>query len=146
MSLKDQIQDAIKAAMKAKEAPRLECLRMIKGALLLKEKESSDDLTEAVEVTVLRSEVRKRQQTLEILQEHAKIDEIAATEAEIAVIEEFLPQQLTLEALEEKARAYLAEHPEINHAGKLTGALKKELGDQADGKMLNEVCRKVLEG
>ena len=43
-------------------------------------------------------------------------------------------------------RAFLAEHPDMNHAGKLTGALKKELGDAADGKVLNEVCRRVLGG
>ena len=41
-------------------------------------------------------------------------------------------------------RAYLAEHPEMNHPGKLTGAMKKELGDLADGKILNEVCKKAL--
>ena len=60
------------------------------------------------------------------------------------MFEEFLPRQLSEAQLEEKVRAYLAEHPEVNHAGKLTGAMKKELGDLADGKMLNAVCQKVL--
>ena len=117
MSIKDQVQSAIKEAMKNREAVRLECLRLAKGALLVKEKESS----------------------------HAKEDEAKATEQEIRVLEEFLPQQLSADQIEEKVRAYLAEHPGIDHAGKLTGALKKELGDQADGKLLNEICRKVLE-
>ncbi len=61
------------------------------------------------------------------------------------MLEEFLPQQLSADQIEERVRAYLADHPEIDHAGKLTGALKKELGDQANGKLLNEICRKVLE-
>ena len=68
-----------------------------------------------------------------------------ATEEEIRVLEEFLPQQLSAAQIEEKVRAYLAEHPGLTHAGKLTGALKKEFGDSADGKLLNEMCRKVLE-
>ena len=51
---------------------------------------------------------------------------------------------MTAEELEAHVRGYVAEHPEMNHAGKLTGALKKELGDRADGRMLNEICRKVL--
>jgi len=60
------------------------------------------------------------------------------------VLEEFLPRQLTEDELEERVRAYAAEHPEIDQAGRLTGAIKKELGDLADGRLLNEVCKKVL--
>ena len=145
MSIKDQVQSAIKEAMKSRETTRLECLRLAKGALLMKEKESSADLTDNVAIAVLRTEVKKRQQSIEIFREHGKEDEAKATEEEIRILEEFLPQQLAADQIEEKVRAYLAEHPEIDHAGKLTGALKKELGDQADGKLLNEICRKVLE-
>jgi len=145
MSIKDQIQDAIKEAMKSKDTPRLECLRLAKGALLLKEKESPADLTDDDAIVVLRAEAKKRQQSIEIFREHGKEDEAKASEQEIRVLEEFLPQQLSAEQIEERVRAYLAEHAELNHAGKLTGALKKELGDQANGKLLNEICRKVLE-
>ena len=131
--------------MKNREAVRLECLRLAKGALLVKEKESSAALTDEAAITVLRTEVKKRQQSIEIFREHNKEDEAKASEEEIRILEEFLPQQLSADRIEEKVRAYLAEHPDTNHAGKLTGALKKELGDQADGKLLNEICRKVLE-
>ena len=144
MSIKERIQEDMKRAMKSKDSVRLECLRMLKGALLLKEKESSEGLTDEVSVATLRSEVRKRQQSLEIFREHGKDAEVQATEAEIAVINEFLPTQLDAAQTEEKVRAYLDAHPDITHAGKLTGAMKKELGDQVDGKVLNEVCRKVL--
>ena len=145
MSIKDQVQSAIKEAMKSRETTRLECLRLAKGALLMKEKESSADLTDNVAIAVLRTEVKKRQQSIDIFREHGKEDEAIATEEEIRILEEFLPQQLSADRIEEKVRAYLAEHPDTNHAGKLTGALKKELGDQADGKLLNQICRKVLE-
>jgi len=145
MSIKDQVQSAIKEAMKSRETTRLECLRLAKGALLMKEKESSADLTDNVAIAVLRTEVKKRQQSIDIFREHGKEDEAKATEEEIRILEEFLPQQLAADQIEEKVRAYLAEHPDIDHSGKLTGALKKELGDQADGKLLNEICRKVLE-
>ena len=144
MSIKEKIQGAIKDAMKNKDATRLECLRMAKGALLVKEKASADDLTNEVEVATMRAEVRKRQQSVDIFRDLGKEDEAAAAEQEIRVLEEFLPQQLSEEDLEAKVRAHLADNPEINHPGKLTGAMKKELGDLADGKMLNAVCRKVL--
>ncbi len=51
---------------------------------------------------------------------------------------------MSAEELEAYVKNYLAEHPEMNHAGKLTGAIKKELGDRVDGKMLNEICRKAV--
>lgn len=148
MSIKQQIQDAMKEAMKSKDTPRLECLRMAKGALLLKEKEGAKDaeLPDDIAVQTLRSEVRKRQQAVEQFVELGKLEEAETYRREIAVLEEFLPRQLTPEQLEEQVRAYLAEHPEVNHAGKLTGALKKELGDLADGKALSEICARVLAG
>lgn len=147
MSLKERVQDAMKSALKDKNTPRLECLRMVKGALLLKEKESVEAVvTEETAIAVLRAEVKKRQQSLEIFRDLGKTDEVAATEKEIAIINEFLPQQLSEADLEAKVRAHLAAHPELNHAGKLTGAMKKELGDQADGRMLNEVCKRVVGG
>lgn len=146
MPLKDRIQDEMKSALKDKNTPRLECLRMVKGALLVKEKESGDAVTDEAAIAVLRAEVKKRQQSLEIFRDLGKTAEAAATEDEIAIINEFLPQQLSEADLEAKVREYLAAHPEMNHAGKLTGAMKKELGDSADGRMLNEVCKRVVGG
>lgn len=147
MGIKQAVQDAIKDAMRNKDQERLECLRMAKGALLLKEKEGPKDrdLPEEEAIQALRAEVKKRQQSVETFEQLGKADEAERTRREIAVIEAFLPRQLSPEELEARIRAHLAAHPELNHAGKLTGAVKKELGDLADGKLLNDLCRKVLE-
>jgi uncharacterized protein YqeY len=147
MSIKNAIQEAIKDAMRSKDQERLECLRMAKGALLLKEKEGprEAELSDEDAIQSLRAEVKKRQQSVETFEQLGKADEAERTRREIATIESFLPQQLSAEALEARIREYVAAHPELNHPGKLTGALKKELGDLADGKMLNDLCRKVLE-
>ncbi len=144
MTIRTLVQDALKEAMKNKDTFRLECLRMAKGALLLKEKESSSEITEEQAMAALRAEVRKRQQSIEIFRQHGKEEEAQETEREISVFNEFLPQQLSEEELENRVRAYLAAHPEMNHPGKLTGAIKKELGEQADGKALNAICQRVL--
>jgi uncharacterized protein len=148
MSIRNGVQEAIKQAMKDKDMIRLECLRLAKGALLLKEKESAKDqeLSDEESIKTLRGEIRKRQQSIETYQGLGRTDEVEKIHKEIAVLEEFLPKQLTPEQTEEKVRAYLAEHPECNHAGKLTGAMKKELGDLLDGKVLNEICKKVVGG
>ncbi len=148
MSIKSAIQDAMKDALRNKEQERLECLRMAKGALLLKEKASAKDheITDDESTQALRAEVRKRQQSLEQFRELGKGEEADRTEREIAIIEEFLPRQLSADDVEGKVREYLDANPDMNHPGKLTGAMKKELGDLVDGKVLNEMCRKVLEG
>lgn len=147
MSIKDNIQQALKEAMKNKDHVRLECLRMAKAALLVKEKEGAKDagLSDEVAIATLRTEVKKRQQTVDTYTELGKADEVEKTRAEIAVLEEFLPHQMDEAQVRERIEAYLAENPGVNHAGKLTGALKKELGDQVDGKMLNQLCREALE-
>lgn len=144
MSIKENIQNEMKDAMRAKDKVRLDCLRMAKGAILLKEKEGDKEVTDDICIAILRSEVKKRQQTIDTLSELGKDEAVEATRAEIAILESFLPQQLSKEALTEKVKAYLAENPDINHPGRLTGAMKKELGDQADGKMLNQVCQELL--
>jgi hypothetical protein len=146
MSIKERVQQEIKAAMKNRDQVRLECLRMVKGALLLKEKESASGLTEESALAAVRGEIKKRQQSLEIFRELGKETEARATEVEIEVIGEFLPKQLGPDEIEARVRTYLAEHPEVTHPGKLTGAMKKELGEQVDGKLLNDVCKKVIEG
>ena len=144
VSIKEALSDAIKDAMRAKNQARLDCLRMGKGALLLKEKESSAELSEDIEIAIMRSEVKKRQQSMETYTELGQTDAVEAIRLEIEILESFLPQQLSEADLEAKVRAYVEAHPEINHAGRLTGAMKKELGDAADGKMLNVICQKVL--
>jgi uncharacterized protein YqeY len=144
MDIRERVQDEMKKAMKAKDSFRLEALRMAKGALLLKEKESSAGITEDTAIATLRAEIKKRQQSIDIFREHGRDTEAATTEKEIAIIEEFLPTQLSPDELEARVRQYLAEHPEVDHPGKLTGAMKKELGDLADGKLLNDICKKAL--
>lgn len=148
MSVKTDIQQAMKEAMKSKSTERLEVLRMAKGALLLAEKAQSKEkeLSDEEAVKALRGEVKKREKSMETYRELGKDEEVEQLKAEISVLGEFLPKQLSPEQVEERVRAYLADHPEIDHPGKLTGALKKELGETVDGKTLNETCRKVLGG
>ena len=147
MTIIERIQEGIKECTKNREMLRLDTLRMAKGALLLKEKESPHEhgVSDEEAVAALRAEVKKRQQSMETYEQVGRMDTVETLKQEIAVIEEYLPKQLDEAALGAKVREYLAEHPEINHAGKLTGALKKELGDLADGRMLSELCKKALE-
>jgi len=142
------VQEAMKQAMKDRDTIRLETLRMVKSALLLKEKSTArtEEMSDNEAIATLRSEIRKRKDSIEVFKQLGKDEEVAKLEKEISVIEEFLPQQLSREDVVQRVKQYLAEHPDMNHAGKLTGAMKKELGETVDGKLLNEVCRELLGG
>jgi len=147
MSIKTAINDAIKDATKSRDQLRLECLRLAKAALLVKEKAGPKEIeiTDAEAIVALRAEVKKRQQSIETFIQIGRNDEAERSQAEIGILEEFMPKQLSEDELEAKVRAFLAENPDMNHAGKLTGAMKKALGDLADGKMLADLCKRVLE-
>lgn len=146
MGLRNEIMDAIKDAMRAKDQERLNTLRLMKAAILLKEKSGQTDIPEEELIAAMRAEIKKRQQTLDVLRDLNKAEELAATEREIAIIEEYLPKQLSPEDVLAKVKEYAAAHPEIDNPGRLTGAMKKELGDLADGRVLNEACKQVLGG
>ncbi|HOK09091.1 MAG TPA: GatB/YqeY domain-containing protein [Candidatus Hydrogenedens sp.] len=148
MSIMNTVQEAMKQAMKDRDTIRLETLRMVKSALLLKEKSTArtEEMSDNEAIATLRSEIRKRKDSIEVFKQLGKDEEVAKLEKEISVIEEFLPQQLSREDVVQRVKQYLAEHPDMNHAGKLTGAMKKELGETVDGKLLNEVCRELLGG
>ena len=105
MDIRENIQEEMKKALKAKDTFRLECLRMAKGALILKDKESSAALTDEASIVALRAEIRKRQQSIEIFRQHGRETEAASTEREIAIFEEFLPKQLGAEELEARVRS-----------------------------------------
>ncbi len=147
MTIRESVQEALKEAMKNKNQARLDCLRMAKGAILLKEKEKSLEggLGDEEAAQALRAEVKKRQQSIELYRQHGKLDVVSQLEIEISTLEEFLPKQLDEAEIEAKVRNYLQINPEMNHAGKLTGAMKKELGESVDGRLLNDICKRVLE-
>ena len=146
MNTMQKVQEAIKEAMKNKDIVRLETLRMVKSALLLKEKSVAreGEMPESEAVQALRGEIRKRKESIEVFKQVGKNEEVEKLEKEIAIIEEFLPKQLSREEIIEKVQKYIDEHPEINHPGKLTGIMKKEIGDAVDGKVLNEICTELL--
>jgi len=148
VSIRIAVQDALKEAMKNKEQARLECLRLAKAALLVLEKSGPKDheISDEAAIAALRAEVRKRQQSIETFEQLGRSEEVAALKADISVLEEFLPKRLSEEEVEARVRAYLAANPEVNHAGKLTGAMKKELGDLVDGKVLSTLCQRALGG
>lgn len=148
MSLITQIDQDIKLAMLAKQADRLQGLRAIKSALLLAktEKGAADEITEDAEIKVLQKLVKQRKESADIYKTQNRDDLYQIEVAEMLVIEEYLPQQMSKFEIE----GYLEEligrigATSVKDMGRVMGMASKELAGKADGKTISEVVKQLL--
>ena len=146
--LEQQIQEDIKAAMKAKDTVALAATRAIKGEILLfKTAEGgSKDVTDADVLKMVQKLIKQRKETAQVYGDNGR-QELADNElAEAAVMERYLPKQLSQEELEAKVREIIAEvgATSIKDMGKVMGAANKALAGQSDGRTISSVVKKLL--
>ncbi|ERT08774.1 yqey-like family protein [Lyngbya aestuarii BL J] len=151
MSLKDQISEEIKAAMKAKDKVRLEAVRSIKKVLIEKESEvkgkGQETLTPEQELEVLMQQAKQRRDSINQYQQAGREDLAEAEKAELVIIEEFLPQQLSdaevAAIIDEVIAEVNASSPK--DMGKVMGPVMQRLKGQADGKKVQELVTRSLD-
>jgi len=148
MSLQDTIDKDIKTAMLAKNEAGLRGLRAIKSALLVAktEKGASQYLDEATELKVLQKLVKQRKESAAIYQEQNRPDLYQIEAEEIAVIEAYLPKALAEEEVVAIIRSLIAQSGAsgLQDMGKVMGLATKELAGQADGKLISELVKQLL--
>jgi hypothetical protein len=148
MSLKDQVQEAMKTAMKAKDADGLRALRALKSMILLAETEEgrSGELTAADELKLVSKALKQRRESAATYQEHGRMDLHAIEVAEAAIIERFLPAQLSEAELEAKVKALIEEAgaTSMKDMGKVMGAATKALAGQAEASAISAVVKRLL--
>ena len=148
MSLQNQVMEEIKAAMKAKDTIALESLRAIKSALLLAqtEKGAGDEMSDADEIKLIQKLVKQRKDSAAIFKEQGREDLAEPELAQVAVIEKFLPAQLSVDELE-KIVVQIIETTGasgMKDMGKVMGMVSKQLAGQADGKTISGIVRTKL--
>lgn len=148
MSLKSTIESEIKQAMLNKEKDRLRALRAIKSQILLAETEKGGggELSEDTEMKLLTKAAKQRKDSIEVFEQQGR-DDLAATEkSELAVIESFLPKQLSEAEVEAEVKMVIAEVGASGpqDMGKVMGAATKKLAGKADGKMISSLAKKLL--
>jgi uncharacterized protein YqeY len=148
MSLEQKVMADLKDAMKAKDEAALRGLRAIKaGIILAKTAEGAGgELKEADEVKLLQKLVKSRKDSLEIFQQQKREDLAKKEQEEIAVIEKFLPKQLSDAELKEKVAAIIAETGASSPAdmGKVMGVASKQLAGLAEGKAISTAVKELL--
>jgi len=147
MSLQQQITEQLKAAMKAKDTVALESLRAIKSAILLTQTQAgAKELTADDEIKLVQKLVKQRKDSAEIFRQQGREDLAEPEEAQIKIIEQFLPEQLDEAAIANIVEEIIAQTNAdgMKDMGKVMGMASKQLAGKADGKTISTIVRQKL--
>ena len=147
MSLELTINEAIKTAMREKDKVALDSLRAVKSQILLIKTEAKGaDVSAEQEIAILQRMIKQRKDSYEQFVSQNRTDLAEVEAAQMKVIEQFLPAQLTAEELETEIKKIIAETgaESIKDLGKVMGTASKALAGKSDGKSISEMVKKLL--
>ena len=148
MSFQDGLNTKLKEAMREKNTVALESLRAIKSAILLLQTQSgAKETPDNSEINkLLQKLVKQRKESASIFREQGRDDLAGAEEAQIEVISQFLPEQLSSLAVEKVIDEVIATvgATTMKDMGRVMGMANKQLAGQADGKLISEIVKKRL--
>ena len=149
MSIVEQVEKDLVAALRAQDALKLSVLRMMKAALMNKKVERGKDVDDAEATAVIRTLAKQRRESVEAFRKGGREDLAAKEEAEIKIVDAYLPAAASDEEIEAAVTAAIAEigAATAKDIGKvMKGAMAKLAGKNADGKRVNEKVRAKLGG
>ena len=141
------INKEIKAAMLAKDSVRLASLRALKTAFMMAETEKgAGDLTDERQLKIIQKQVKQRKDAAAIYQEQGRADLVEDEMAQLAVLESFLPEQMSEEEIDNVMKRIIADLGASSMAdmGKVMGVASKQLSGHADGKVIAAKVRQLL--
>lgn len=146
--VREKLRSDLRDAMRAKDAPRRNTIRMVEAAIKNAEIEKrGTELAESDILAILQRQVKQRRESIEQFEKGGREDLAEKERVEIAIIEQYLPRQLTRSEVEVRARAVIeqvgASGP--GDRGKVMGLLMRELRGEADGSLVNAVVGALLD-
>ncbi|MXV79521.1 MAG: GatB/YqeY domain-containing protein [Chloroflexi bacterium] len=146
--VREQLRSDLRDAMRAKDAPRRNTIRMVEAAIKNAEIEKRGaELAESDILAILQRQVKQRRESIEQFEKGGRDDLADNERVEIAIIEQYLPKQLSRSEVEVRARAVIeqvgASGP--GDRGKVMGLLMRELRGEADGSLVNAVVGALLD-
>lgn len=147
MNLESRIMDELKTAMKAKDEVALRSIRAIKAAIMVVKTDGSGSIIdEAREVAILQKLVKQRRESLDIFDREGRPELAQKEREEIAVIEKFLPKMMDIPEIETALHGIIAATGATGAKdfGKVMGLASKQLVGKADGKLISETARRLL--
>ena len=148
MALKDQLMADMKEAMKAHDKDRLAVIRMVRGAVRQQEIDGKKELEDSDVIAVISKEVKMRKDSIEEFNKGGRQDLVEKTQAEIDILMPYLPAQLSEDEVRElvKAAVEATGAKTQKDMGKVMGKLMPKVKGCADGKMVNNIVRSMLQG
>jgi uncharacterized protein len=147
MNFEANINNDLKEAMKAKNEVALRTIRAIKSAILLfKTDGSGQELDDAAALKIVQKMVKQRRESLSIYEQQGRNDLAQTEREELAVLENYMPKQLSEEALDVLVRAAIAEigASSLKDMGKVIGIVSKKAAGQAEGAVISAAVKRIL--
>jgi len=148
MALEEKVMEQLKDAMRAKDEAALRTLRAIKAAIIIEKtaEGASGIITEATETKMLQKLAKQRRDSLDIFEKQNREDLASKEREELAIIEKFLPKQMSADELKAEVKAIIDQVGAKSPAdmGKVMGVASKQLAGKADGKAISEVVKQLL--
>lgn len=148
MSMKEQIAQDIKAAMLAKDAQRRDTIRLLQAAIKQKEVDERVELDDAGVVAVVDKLVKQRKDSIDAFQKAARQDLVDQEQAELVILQAYLPARLSVDEVAAEVRAIVAELGASGPGdmGKVMGAVKQKLAGKADMGQVSAAVKAALAG
>jgi uncharacterized protein len=146
MSLKDQLNESMKTAMKARDDLRLSAVRMIRSMVKNREIDQKKELNDQEIIEVISTLVKQRRESIRMYREGNRPDLVEKEEAELTVLLGFLPTQLSISEVEELVERIISETGAqgAKDMGRVMKALTPLTAGKADGKMISEAVKRKL--
>jgi len=147
MSLNERLNEDMKQAMKDKDKFRLSVIRMLRSSIKNVEIDQRRPLEDSEVLDILQREVKQRKDSLQEFKKAGRDDLVESVQAEIAIINEYLPRQLTEEEIKAVVQQTIQEVGASSKAdmGKVMGALMPKVKGRADGRLVNQIVQQFLQ-
>ncbi|WP_054251922.1 GatB/YqeY domain-containing protein [Neofamilia massiliensis] len=146
MSLKEKLMEDLKTSMKNKDILRKNTITMVRAAIKQEEVDKRIDLDDEGIIQIMGKQLKEKRNSIEEFQKGNRQDLVDQAEAEIAILLEYLPKQLTEEELTEIVKEVLDQggYTSMKDMGKIMKDVMPKVQGKADGNMVNQVVRKIL--
>ena len=146
-SIKERLEDDIRNAMRARDRERLETLRFLKSQIQLVEKNNLEELDDEGVTDVLSKQVKDRRESIEMFGQGGRHDLVEKEQTALAVLQEYMPEQMDADAIESLAQQVIAEVGASGPSdrGKVMGRIMPQVRGKADGSLVNATVSRLLE-
>ena len=147
VTIKDRLDEDIRNTMRARDRERLETLRFLKSQIQLTEKNNLTELDESGVTDVVAKQVKDRRESIEMFGQGGRADLVAKEEASLAILLEYMPEQLGDDEIEALARQAIADTGAAGPGdrGKVMGRIMPQVRGKADGSQVNAIVSRLLE-